>query len=206
MTRPNPTRYARDRWTFDRYDSWALATLLALVSLAAVVAGVVAPLVGWAGGHPLHVPYSGEVSVPALDAVNQPYSTARYDLKLNDPTTGQRLLALGPGVALATLTVACAVLVFAVMRDIVRGEPFQPRSVTRLRMLAGLVAVGLPVVWFVRATATGQLLSAVDLGGLPVATTVDIPVIPMLAGVTIALLAEAFRAGARLRDDVEGLI
>ena len=29
---------------------------------------------------------------------------------------------------------------------------------------------------------------------------------PMLAGLVVAMLAEAFKAGSRLRDDVDGLV
>ena len=52
----------------------------------------------------------------------------------------------------------------------------------------------------------GALLSDVDLGGLGLSVVLDIPWPWFIAGMVVALLAEAFKAGSRLRDDVEGLV
>lgn len=208
MNAPLSTRSAtaRDRWAFDRSDRWGLGLLLALVALSTVTYHLVRPLVNWAGGHPITVPYSSEVTVPSLDRTGQAYSAASYELSLAHPSSADRLIDLVPGVAFAAVAIAGCALVLAVMRDIGRGDPFQARNVTRLRWLAGLLAFGLPVAAFARMACDGKLLSGAALGDLPLVASFTLPWQPILAGTTVALLAEAFRAGARLRHDVEGLV
>ncbi len=208
MTTPSTTKSpaTRDRWAFDRSDRWGLGLLLALVALSAVAYHLVRPVADWAGGRPISVPYSSEVTVPTLDRAGQTYSAADYQLFLHHPSTADRLIDLVPGLAMAAVAVAACVLVFSVMRDIGRGDPFQPRNVARLRLLAGLLAFGIPVAAFARMACTGKLLSGAALGDLPLVATFTIPWQAIVAGTTVALLAEAFRAGDRLRRDVEGLI
>ena len=46
-----------------------------------------------------------------------------------------------------------------------------------------------------------------DLGGLTsVGVTLNPPWLAMIGGLVVALLAEAFKAGGRLRQDLEGLV
>ncbi|QIM22609.1 DUF2975 domain-containing protein [Phycicoccus sp. HDW14] len=90
------------------------------------------------------------------------------------------------------------------MRDVAAGDPFRPANVTRLRVLAGLVAIALPAVWFGRASVDAAALTR--LGPDLVVLVLDLPWLPVLAGTFVALLAEAFKLGGRLRDDVEGLV
>lgn len=208
MSTPLPTRTppARDRWAFDRSDRWGLGLLLALVALSTVAYHLVRPLTAWAGGRPIAVPYSSEVTVPTLDQAGQAYSTADYQLLLHHPSGADRLIDLVPGIAFAAVAVAACALLVAVMRDIGAGDPFHARNVTRLRVLAGLLAFGLPVAAFARMACNGRLLSGASLGDLPLVATFTVPWQAIVAGTTVALLAEAFRAGARLRHDVDGLI
>jgi len=92
------------------------------------------------------------------------------------------------------------------MRDISVGTPFEPAQVTRLRAIAGLLLIGVPITYFARLSIDGALLSDLDLGGIDLAVSLDLPWLPMTLGLITALLAEAFKVGTRLRDDVEGLI
>ncbi len=62
------------------------------------------------------------------------------------------------------------------------------------------------LVFLLGAVAVLVLLGSLDLGGLDVSFGLDLPWVPVLAGMVIAMLAEAFKAGSRLRDDVDGLV
>ncbi|MBT9256619.1 DUF2975 domain-containing protein [Phycicoccus sp. MAQZ13P-2] len=193
-------------WRFDRSDRWGLTALLVLVTAAAALAGVVGPVLGWVAGEPLAVATVGPVVVPTLDAVGTRYGDGEYDVLLTGVGVGQRLLDLLPGVALTVLVAVGCLLVQRLMRGVAAGDAFDPRNVSRLRGLALLLALGVPVVWFARVTTDLALLSGADLGAGGPGALVEVPWLPMLGGMVLALVAEAFRAGTRLRDDVEGLV
>mgnify|MGYP001765286868 CR=1 FL=1 len=200
-------RTDNSRWLeFDRSDRIGLVVTLFAIAIAAVGMLVVAPLIAWARGETLPVPFLSEVQIPALDSAGVDHSEAAYMLLLEDASTGQRLLALAPDLAMAVLVLCCVALVLWIVRTIGAGDPFAPGQVGRLRGVAALLAFGVPVIEFARLPFMGGVLSGVDLGGLDPGVTITIPWLPIVVGLCVALLAEAFRAGARLRDDVEGLI
>jgi LytS/YehU family sensor histidine kinase len=97
-------------------------------------------------------------------------------------------------------------LIIAVMRTIAAGDPFSTVNVRRLRILAAMLLLGPAITFFVATSIQGALLGDIPLGGLAYALTIDIPWAGFIAGLLLALLAEAFKAGSRLRDDVDGLI
>ncbi len=207
MTTPDAGRTPRRDWlTFDRSDRWGLAGLLLLAALAALVGWVVGPLVDWAEGRALPLEVFSEVSVPALDATGVSHGLGSYDVYLEDPTAGQRLLSLLPGLLWLGLVVTGCLLVFRVMRSIAAGDPFEPANVRRLRILAGVLVLGAPVAFFTELSIQGGLIGQVDLGALAPGFTFSPPWLAMIGGMVVALLAEAFKAGSRLREDVEGLV
>lgn len=204
-TTPAGSTASRDLLRFDRSDRIALTVLLALLGLAAVGAWLVAPVWAWIEGAALHTPYSAPVEVPSLQDAGVGHTDASFDLVVHDPSVGQRLLDLLPGLGFLVVAVAAGLLVLALMRDISRGDPFAPRNVTRLRALALLVAVGWTLV-----SLAGTVVDSVIVAGLDSVpdrgVQIGIPVLPVLVGVIVALVAEAFKAGSRLRDDVNGLV
>ena len=206
MTDTTGRRERRDPFAFDRSDRWGLVALLGLVAVAAVLAWVVAPVRAWVDGTGIPIAMLSDVSVPQLDAAGVDHGLAVYEVRLDDPTTGQRLLAMSPGLLSAVLLLVGCWLVVRVMRDISAGDPFQPRNVTRLRVVAAILLIGAPVVFFLDLPVSGALLASMDLGGLEPAAYLSIPWPAFVAGMVVALFAEAFRAGSRLRDDVDGLV
>ncbi len=194
----------RDLLTFDRHDRWGLAALLGLASLGAVATTVVTPLVGWLQGGDLRVPFSSDIAVPVLDGMGLQHGPGDYDLIIPDPTATQRILDLIPGLGWLALIVAGCWILLRVMGDIGRGDPFAPDNVRRLRVLAVLVAIGWPVLAGLRFIASFVITTGLGLGNIGLAFTV--PFVPLVVGVVVALLAEAFKAGSRLRDDVDGLV
>lgn len=200
-TGPGPKR---DRLAFDRYDRGGLAALLGLISIGAVATTVAAPLAGWVQGRDLRVPYFSDIEVPALEGTGLGHGPGNYDLIIPDPTAIQRVLDLLPGLGWLVLVLAGCWIVLKVMGDIGRGDPFQPRNVRRLRGLAGLLVIGWPVLAGLEVLASFVITTGLDLGDL--GQTFTVPLLPMLVGLVVALLAEAFNAGSRLRDDVDGLV
>ena len=206
MTADSPSRPRRDLWSFGRSDRWGLLALLALVAVGTAAGQILAPVVGWVRGTALTVPYVSAIDVPALDGTGVAYGEGRYDVSVPDPTAAQRLLDLVPGLLLAAVVVTGCWLVVRIMRGIADGDPFRRRNVTRLRGLALLIAIGLPTVWFTRLPVDLALLGSLDLGGGGPAAIVEVPWAPVVVGTAVALVAEAFRTGAGLHDDLEGLV
>ncbi len=143
---------------------------------------------------------------PSLDATGVGHGDAAYDVDVPDPGVALRLLDLVPGVLLTGLVAVGCWLVLRLMRDVAAGDPFRQANITRLRVLALLIAVGLPTVWFARGPIDLALLGTLDLGTGGPSIVVTMPWLPVVVGTVVALVAEAFRAGARLRDDTEGLV
>ncbi|HWO50410.1 MAG TPA: hypothetical protein VNN23_02345, partial [Ornithinibacter sp.] len=79
-------------------------------------------------------------------------------------------------------------------------------NVVRLRVVAAVLVLGVPVVDVLESLVGTVLLDGLDFGSLALPFMLDIPWVPMLAGLVVAMLAEAFKAGSRLRDDVDGLV
>lgn len=199
-------RPARDRLAFDRYDRWGLGALLGLFSAGAVAATVVAPLVAWARGSDLRVPFFSRVEVPALDSSGLRPGQGTYDLIVADAAPHLRVLDLLPGLGWLALIMTGSWIVLRVMGDVGQGDPFQQHNVRRLRILAGLLVLGCPVVASLQPVVTMAMLADLDLGDLTARAAFELPAFAMLVGVVVALLAEAFKAGGRLRDDVDGLV
>ncbi|GAA4402724.1 hypothetical protein GCM10023153_32070 [Ornithinibacter aureus] len=206
-TAPTPTpRPRRDWFAFDRSDRWGMGILLGLVVVITVATSIVLPILRWADGDGIPLPFLSGVTVPELDAVGTSYGVAAYDVTLADPTVAQRLLDLAPGLLIVGLMTAGSLLIVAVMRTIAAGDPFVAANVRRMRQLAAVLLVGPFFTLFLSMSVHGALLSDVDLGGLALLAVLDIPWAYLVAGMVVALLAEAFKAGSRLRDDVEGLV
>lgn len=210
MSSSTPSRGAtgerRDFWAFGRSDRWGLGLLLALGVTATLSVKVVVPILDWVRGEDLAVPYFSRVDVPGLSA-GLGHTQADYQILIPDPTARQRLLDLIPGLGYAVLVAAIAWLVLGLVRTIGRAQPFAAANVRRLRTLALLLMVGWSVLYFAEASCSLAILTDEDLGvdGGPRAI-LQLPVVPFAVGMVTALLAEAFRVGARLEDDVEGLV
>lgn len=196
----------RDILAFGRSDRVGLALVLVAVSLLSIGTWVLAPVVTWAAGGALPLPFSGEVVVPALDAAGIRYDSADYLVHIEDASTSQWVLHLLPGLGFAAVVVLGALLLLPVMRRVGAGDPFAPGAVWRLRTIGMLLLVGWPVLTVAQALADGAALAWAGIEGLPAGASLTIPVGPVVAGLAVGLVAEAFAAGSRLREDVEGLV
>lgn len=201
-----PAQPTADRLAFDRADRIGLTILLWLVGAVAVGGLLGLPILRWIRGEAILLPLASNVSVPDLDRTGVAYSSAQYSVELATASVGQRLLDLLPGLVTATVVVTVIALFLKVMRSISAGTPFAGAQVRRLRQIAVLLVIGIPVAAAARLAADSALTGGMDLGGLSPSATLEIPWLPIVLGLVAALLGEAFKVGARLADDVEGLI
>lgn len=192
-----------------RGDYVATRTLLVALAVLYPVVVLGPRVVAWLRGRPLEVAgLTSDGPGPVVDR-SSGGAVARYSDALVwsvvDPGTGQRLLTLLPGLLGTALVAAGAVVLWRLVATTERGEPFDRRAVGRLQVLGVLVlAFGL-----VEAVA-GPLVALVVLWGEQVGSVafrVDLAAaFPLLVGLLVLVLAEGFRVGLRLRDDVEGLV
>jgi len=125
---------------------------------------------------------------------------------LPDPTAGQYLLALVPGLLGVAAVALGAVLLLGVARALRHGDPFTPSSARRLTAVAFLVLVAGLV-----SPVCVELLRVVLIETTPAGLrgwtfSVDLSAWPVLTGMLVLFVAEVFRRGAALRADVEGLV
>lgn len=121
------------------------------------------------------------------------------------PNFQQQLGLIGAPVLAGLLTLAALFMLLRVVRTLRAGDPFVPENATRLFVIAGLVGLG--------GQAAALLVAWGRLGILEhprvapyVLREFDVSFLPLPAGLAIAVLAEVFRQGARLRREVEGLV
>ena len=129
-------------------------------------------------------------------------------LYVPDSTAVERVLARGDTVVVSLGVLLGAFLLRGLLMSIADGRPFEPGNPRRLAGIAGLVVVcgilgpALPDV------AGIVVLDRLGIGGPagPYGVSVSWPVIPLLFAPPLLALAEAFRRGAELADDVRGLV
>ncbi len=130
------------------------------------------------------------------------------DLHVPDLPLGLRLLAqLGP--ALLFLAVSAGALALAqVLRTIRAGRPFARHNAACLLVVAIAVVVGGAVAPMVRDAAAFAALDHLGLTGedSPFLLQMSVPMTPFLLAVLVLGIAEAFRRGAAMADDVDGLV
>lgn len=218
---PSPHR-PRIRWT--RADSLLLqGTLFLVLLLLALSFGAtvlwILPVISvgameWMNQITVH--HTSEVAraLPDLTLLSEDVSVRGTDtlvLVFENPDTLERLLLALPALVQQALGLFVVYLVLRVLRGLGSGDPFVPANVRRVYAVAFAVLVGslvLPLVeavantalWADRVPADEVALLAFDLG------LGSGPVIGVLVGLLLASLAEVFRRGARMREDVEGLV
>lgn len=123
-------------------------------------------------------------------------------------TVTEQLLSRADKLVLGLCAVAGSLLLRRLLLDIGQGRPFQPRSAKRLSALAGLIAVGGIATDLLPHVATAFVLNRTGLSGGdgPFAWAVHIDGVPLLVSLLLLALAEAFRRGADLATDVDGLV
>ncbi|WP_161965212.1 DUF2975 domain-containing protein [Ornithinimicrobium cerasi] len=196
------SRGQRDRLRFDRLDRLATTVVLWFV-------------VGGAAAYPLFV---------ALDwALRRQVTLTGVPVDLGPQDAGVGEVVGGPAEAVvlvgdvgaghftllmlsAVLAVVAAVwggvLLSRFLHDLGAGAPFASANVRRLRVVALLLMLVPPVSEAVYSLARGLIIDAAGGVGFMLSFTPGW----LVAGLLVAAVAQAFAAGNRLQDDVEGLV
>ncbi len=116
-------------------------------------------------------------------------------------------LARGDAALLGLAFAACALLVAPVITSVASGEPFRKGNAVRIAwtgMVVGVVGMLAPTL--PHLAALGVMTSFDGLGDNPLAVVVTPSVVPVGIAALILIVAEAFRRGTQINDDVAGLV
>ncbi|GAB3767004.1 DUF2975 domain-containing protein [Microlunatus parietis] len=200
----------KQRWGWDRSDDAALRAVIIIGVLAVALGGVVAPLAGWLTGGPLI--WSGligqEAPAPVRDGSG---ATAVFDgsvrWELAGAGAGFRLIALLPGLIDLLAVVTVALLLWRLLDQLRRDEPFSTLAVRATRGIAIAAAgwlVGKPLS---QAAADLMITGPLRPDGFEYVFRVQPLWLAALVGVgVLAAVSEILRRGAKLRADVAGLV
>lgn len=196
---------------FDRWDYAATKILLvgALIGVPLLVVG--GPLLAWATGDPLVWSAFVDHTAPIADPAPREGVDAVWDgtaqLTITDASSGLWLLAMLPGAVVAVVTVLVIAPLLGLVRTVQQGESFTGTAVRRLR-LVGLTLLTGP--WLTQAAGSAADVAVLDHAfGPPASFSIAITggaLAISALGLTVGVMAEAFRQGVRLRDDVDGLV
>lgn len=193
-----------DRLRFDRADRIATQVLLWL-AVAIVASYPLLVAVDWFRRQQVTL-----TDVPldvAVDAagVGEVVGVPTGDVLVGDVSGGRFALLLASGLLLVAGAAWGALLLGRFLRDLGRGEPFLRANVTRLRIVALL---------FIVVPLAADLLYGFARSGILVGAGME-PIDAFLltfqpgwvvVALLVAAVAQAFVAGSRLREDVEGLV
>ena len=188
--------------TWSRTDQVALEGVLWALPLAAGAA-VVARVVDAVQGDPLEV--TGSLPDELVGAAELVSGSLAGTVVVQDATAVQHGWALVPMVVLLVLAVVVARLLLGVVRSLRTGDPFTTANARRLARLGTVIIVGGVFLPLVQAIAFQVVLEPLLLDAPP-SWQLDLHLWPVLVGALVGFLAEVFSRGARLREDVEGLV
>jgi hypothetical protein len=210
-----PSMTTTDRPLLGRRGSSFATWCLRAVAVGAVLVAIVLPLhrLAMPGGS-VPVSLAAEVArtldVPGLpDGVTASVADDSVHLDVPQVPTGLRLLTEASGVVTALAVGAGAWWLAGVLRTVAAGRPFDRRNSARLRGVAAAVLVGGAVTPALADLAGFAVLEHLDLVGPDspfVLTLLHVNFLPLLLTLVVLAAAEAFRRGAALADDVDGLV
>ena len=182
-------------------------TALVLVS---VVTGLVRHGDSLLYGDPMTVPM--QVSAEDVGALPDGIDVDAWlgvDVEIPNPTTSQMLLRSARDLGPAVVLVWALWLLAAVMGSAAHGDPFGQDNARRFRSLAVLLIAGgfaLNVLNYAVLTALYTQLPANPAIHLAAGPFTPLPGGMLVGGLVAFALAAIFADGARLREDVEGMV
>lgn len=200
-----------------RRSTAVLETVLAAASVAVVLALVLAPLLGpgglgLTGGPQLSV--QATLSRPVTDAPSllqapgenvELSGLPQVTATLLSPSYDQRLGLLGGRLIGGLTALGVLLLLWQITRSLRRDEVFARVNARRLTWLAVVLGVGGTLAQLLTAFGTVRVLDAEFVRG-SVTPVFELSFLPLLGALGVGVLAEVFRQGAALREDVEGLV
>jgi hypothetical protein len=212
-----------------RTSPYAGSRLIRFVAGAALIIGVGAAVAGiafWVNGlthvH-TEVLVPVELTAPDLDITADPAvrsdgvglpAGARFEatsplrLRAWDSTLTEQMLARGDSLLLGLGVGIGGFLLRRLLLSIAEGRPFEPANARRLAVIAGLIGVIGTLSGLLPQLAGILVLDRIGQAGpdSPFVLGVHFPLLPLLALPVVLALAEAFRRGAALADDMAGLV
>ncbi|MFD6951275.1 hypothetical protein A6A08_23525 [Nocardiopsis sp. TSRI0078] len=151
------------------------------------------------------------VGVATTGAVYETGPTGAIRLTFHDPTIAERLLLVAPGMLGATAALVVMAMVLRLIQSLDKGDPFVPANVRRVYTIAFTVLAASVLVPLTGMVCEGILRSrALGTDGFFLAVGASegngISLTHVFVGLVLAALAEVFRRGTRLREDVRGLV
>jgi Protein of unknown function (DUF2975) len=191
-----------------RWQQAALEGVIALVALLAILVGALAGLEAFGDDDvtsTVNLEDSAEAAIEPNRADGYRLELDQGELVIEDPSIADRVAAASPAILGAIVVGTVAWLLYEVATSLRTGDPFVRANAKRLRWAAGVALVG-----GMGASLAGSL-SAIYLASgatddLPIDPSATLSLLPLPAGFVLLAIAEIFRHGANLRDDVEGLV
>ena len=156
--------------------------------------------------------------ITALPQVQQADIAAGTDGYLTDVPSWIRVLCATPTITNTLTVLLAAIFVAGIIRKIAHGQPFDKKVIRNWKILGFILVIGGTIQGILDTVAGQSLMRAegfpdengnFELGAEYVILVVNSPQWPillMLLGVISAALAIAFRSGARLEIEVEGVV
>ena len=193
-------------------SEFAATGLLLAAATAAAMGLLTLARTLWTEGATLPVTLAEHVRPAALDRLPEGIAATRVsetvELSVDALPLALRLLAAGEPAIFLLSVAAGAWLLAGVVRSVGRGRPFDRRNPGRLVGLAAAVVVGGLVAPVLRDVASTAVQEATDLveSGSPFVVAATFSFLPVMLAVLVLTVAEAFRRGRALEDEVEGMV
>ena len=131
-----------------------------------------------------------------------------FDVALRAPgsTVAEQLLGRGDLAVLGLSVGIGALLLLPVLRSIAGGRPFEHGNARRIALVAVLLGVNGVVVPLLPAAATAMVLARTGADVEVFEQGVTFTLLPFALVAAVLVVAEAFRRGEQIADDVEGLV
>lgn len=121
-----------------------------------------------------------------------------------------RILTEAAPSVMTLCTAVGAWLLWRLLRDVAAGRPFHPRNPVRIGGLATLILIGAIAGGPLQSIATAMVLrhGGLQLGEPPFPRTHDRSGIPraIIVAFVLFIVADVFRRGRQLTEDLEGLV
>jgi len=183
-----------------------LSTLLLVASIGFGIFLLAGAVVGFGPG-------GGEVAVHSQIEAGRvadlpdgavPPDDVDVTVRVDDASRAQLRWAAARDLAPSAVVIAALWLLRGLLGSVRDGDPFAGANVRRLRALALVVLIGVPLAGFISSIFANELAASAGLDGGE--TLVTMPGGLFLGGIGAFVLAEVFAAGVRLRDDLEGTV
>lgn len=201
-------------FTFDRWDFLSTKVLIVLAGLLVPIFTLLVPAAMWAQNKPLEWagPTGQDEKARSAEAIAKSGTEAHWAdqavVKITDASTEVWMASLLPGAVLTLVTLSICWFLYRLITGIQREKEFTSASVWALRGIALSLLIGAAAYTVVTGIADDIVMNSAVNGPETALITISIvgPILISVVALIIAAIAEAFAHGAKIQDDVEGLV